>query len=291
MRTIFHDFSEELFCFHRIYSNSPDAQYRLPEVQETQHFHEHYELCVAFGDQLEVISENGAVHMDRPCIVLNAPYSFHNSYIASDSDYECYVFHFNTAFISSFDHRYFDVAEIYGKPATVIPTEAFSGELDAILRLWKDGDEYANVRRLLLVLLLELTQRHMSSAISDYRQNSSRLSYVWKIISYIGSHYQEPLTADGISKEFFISRQKLDADFKRVMHTTLKQYILDVRTVNAVRMLSLGGKSVEVAYACGFVSESHFIRTFSQRIGMPPTRFSKNTGAVSDWDLDEGKNE
>ncbi len=288
MRTIFHDFSEDLFCFHRVYSDQPDADWKLPDglKNEIQHFHAHYELTVTIAGQVNLLAGAENRLMNGPCVILHAPYSFHMSHALRDVPYECYVFHFSRELAESFDARYFNLNAIYANSLTVIPADEFRDELFARLSMWRDGEGEENAHRLLLVTLLELVGRHMNLALAPAAP-ASKQSYIYDVVKYISSHYSEPLSADDLSREFFVSRQKLDADFKSVMNTTLKQYILDIRTAEAVRMLSLGNKPSDVTYACGFVSESHFIRSFTQRIGVSPSKFAKTTGAVSDWDAEE----
>ncbi|MGN1128752.1 MAG: helix-turn-helix domain-containing protein, partial [Candidatus Flemingiibacterium sp.] len=58
---------------------------------------------------------------------------------------------------------------------------------------------------------------------------------------------------------------------------TIRQHIIDTRITTAMRMLSEGHKNSDVAYMCGFASESSFIHTFSERVGISPSKFAKNS--------------
>ncbi len=68
------------------------------------------------------------------------------------------------------------------------------------------------------------------------RAGERRGSYINKVIRYISDNLSHVMTADDISGEFFVSRAKLSADFKRETGMTLKQYVC-LQTIERARTM------------------------------------------------------
>lgn len=102
------------------------------------------------------------------------------------------------------------------------------------------------------------------------------------MIRYIREHFSEPLTSSYIADEFFISRTKLDRDFRFYTQTTIRQFLLNIRFKNALRLMR-GGMSVQsAANASGINDVSNFIRTFKVRYGMTPHRYINRVDIFGD---------
>ena len=281
MRTIFHDFTDEVYSFHRI-SDGFDPHYL--------HFHRHYELSVVTSGSLTIIADGVQLRENRPVIIFHAPYSFHEIIAEKGIPYDYHVFHFSSALYDSICTSMCSPQALYRASMTVIPLEGeLEKEIMPMLAAYSDAPERGNLRRLLLACILEIASRYHEQRIPLHHQGEPDASpkhprkdteYIIEIAKYIEKNFQEPITADSLAELYFISRQKLDADFKDVMDVTLRQYIIDTRIANAVRMLTMGESITSVTYDCGFVNESHFIRTFRQRIGITPGQFQKNGGGA-----------
>jgi len=278
MKTIFHDFTKDLYTFHRK-SNGFDPHYL--------HFHRHYEFSVVTSGDLDIISDGVKIHENRPVIIFHAPYSFHEIIASPGTVYDYYVFHFSEVLYDRICSTMCSPQALFRVPLTIIPIEDdFAAELLPLLGSYSSESGRENLRSLLMACILEIASRYRSSAIyptvAEEPDNKPRqgTDYVYEIAKYINENYQEPLTSESLAATFYISRQKLDADFKDVMDSTLRQFIIDTRIANAVRMLTLGKSITAVTFDCGFVNESHFIRTFRQRIGITPGQFQKNGGGT-----------
>ena len=65
-------------------------------------------------------------------------------------------------------------------------------------------------------------------------------------------------------------------DFKATTGQTPYQYVLSRRIARAQELLSAGEMPLaEVAYACGFASQSHMTDVFRQKLGVTPGRYRK----------------
>ncbi|MGF6773750.1 AraC family transcriptional regulator [Paraburkholderia sp. GAS199] len=76
---------------------------------------------------------------------------------------------------------------------------------------------------------------------------------------------EEIASACNLSRSYFIRA------FRETTHRTPHQWLLEQRIERAREMLRQSDASLsEIAIACGFSDQSHFTRTFSQLVGVPP---------------------
>jgi AraC-like DNA-binding protein len=76
---------------------------------------------------------------------------------------------------------------------------------------------------------------------------------------------EEIANACNLSRSYFIRA------FRETTHRTPHQWLLEQRIDRARDLLKHSDSSLtEIAMTCGFSDQSHFTRTFSQLVGMPP---------------------
>jgi len=92
------------------------------------------------------------------------------------------------------------------------------------------------------------------------------------------SNLEEPLKVDDIARQLNFTVRQLQRLFRNYLQCTPKQYYLDARLARAQRMLLQSTLSVlQVAVACGFVSASHFSKTYRNRYGVSPRQGRETT--------------
>jgi AraC-like DNA-binding protein len=70
--------------------------------------------------------------------------------------------------------------------------------------------------------------------------------------------------------------------FKRSMHRTFTEYVNELRTNEACRLLATGGVRItSVAFEAGFENLSYFNRVFRRTRGMSPSAYRQS------WSLDQ----
>ncbi|WP_165038030.1 AraC family transcriptional regulator [Enterococcus sp. ZJ1622] len=95
-------------------------------------------------------------------------------------------------------------------------------------------------------------------------------------VKYIGEHYAEQLTVEGIAKHLAVNRSHLSRVFHNHMGTSIKEYMIGVRINRAAFLLSLTNESVEnIAYQVGFNSLVVFSRMFKKSTGETATSYRK----------------
>lgn len=94
------------------------------------------------------------------------------------------------------------------------------------------------------------------------------------VINYIQHHLSEPIRAEEIAKELFMSRPYLSAKFKEETGETLTDFILKEKTEEAKRLLRYSDKSfTAIGSYLGFSSLGHFSQVFKKYTGRTPTEY------------------
>ena len=93
-------------------------------------------------------------------------------------------------------------------------------------------------------------------------------------LAYIDKNYMEKISADQLSIEVGLSKEKLQAGMQYVKGTTLHKYIQIVRLEKAKELLAYTNDPVKaVADASGFVNESHFCKLFKKIHFVSPVQY------------------
>ena len=99
---------------------------------------------------------------------------------------------------------------------------------------------------------------------------------VFGVVSYINEHFREPITLEKLSELFFVSKNTLCRNFRRVMKCSVMEYLSVVRFNLAKRLLSETEKSMsEIAELCGYSSANYFSLIFKRSIGISPREYRK----------------
>ena len=112
-------------------------------------------------------------------------------------------------------------------------------------------------------------QYHM---ILEYTQKVERIrlgkrpgKLVIDVANYIQHHLSEPITAEEIAKELYLSRPYLSRKFIEETGESLTDFILKEKTEEAKRLLRYSDKTLTaISNYLGFSSQSHFSRVFKK---------------------------
>ena len=93
---------------------------------------------------------------------------------------------------------------------------------------------------------------------------------IMEIISYINLHLTEPQSLDEIASHFFISKNYLNANFKKYLSTTVMDYIRYKRLILAKQAIQAGESAMDAALQSGFADYSSFYRAYVKYAGTSP---------------------
>ncbi|MFJ4156135.1 GlxA family transcriptional regulator [Pseudomonas sp. NPDC089752] len=94
-----------------------------------------------------------------------------------------------------------------------------------------------------------------------------------EVIALMEANLEEPLTPAQLSRVVNLSHRQIQRLFKEQLDTTPQKYYFQLRITEARRLIQNSDASIfEVSIACGFVSCTHFSRSYSAFFGHPPSR-------------------
>lgn len=103
-------------------------------------------------------------------------------------------------------------------------------------------------------------------------------------IQFIKENFNKPITLENISASANLSPVYFHRLFKTFSGKTPLEYLNDIRIKNAKKLLLTTNKTVEeIAFSCGFNSQSYFNIFFKKQLGITPMQFKKT--AVDDYEI------
>lgn len=93
-------------------------------------------------------------------------------------------------------------------------------------------------------------------------------------LQYITQHLTEDLSLNVVANHVSLSPTYFHGFFKRALGKTLHEYVEEKRISRAIElMLSTDMTLAEIAYACGFSSQSYFSSAFKRKMNAAPRRY------------------
>jgi AraC-like DNA-binding protein len=112
--------------------------------------------------------------------------------------------------------------------------------------------------------------------IDGLRATPNSFGRLSRAVKHLHTNHAKPLTTRQLAAMVGISSSQFDRRFRKLFHTTLRQYLLRIRVHAACRLLTQTDKSItEVALEAGFYDHAHFTRTFSKLMGLAPFAYRK----------------
>jgi AraC-like DNA-binding protein len=132
-----------------------------------------------------------------------------------------------------------------------------------------DSTTQISVDGLLLQSIAEITR-------AVYRVKSVVPDWVKKVQEILKSSITDRMTLQMLSSETGIHPVHLSKEFPKYFNAGFGQYIRALRVQKATSLLANQNLSLsEIAFACGFSDQSHFIRSFKEAMGTTPLKFRK----------------
>lgn len=123
--------------------------------------------------------------------------------------------------------------------------------------------------------------RLVSLIAKHYEEEKSRICEdivpycVKKALSIISEEYSESISLVRLAGSASCSVAYLSRSFKNAVGISVYRYLTEFRLKKARKLLMEGASVTEVCYAVGFTDTSNFIRTFKEKYGITPYKFSK----------------
>lgn len=101
-----------------------------------------------------------------------------------------------------------------------------------------------------------------------------------KIKNYLLQHYSDPdLSLQMVSEELNMGKREVGRRILEYSGLMFKPYLNQIRIQAAKEKLERTNMRIqEVAYACGYMNVEHFTRTFTEKVGCSPSKYSFGEG-------------
>ena len=97
-----------------------------------------------------------------------------------------------------------------------------------------------------------------------------------RVVAFIDKNYARPITLQTIAAEAGMSVTHFRRRFTGILHITPARYLATIRVNTAIKLLtSTHMLLTEIAHACGFYDQSHFIRTFKRLRRQTPAQYRR----------------
>ena len=120
------------------------------------------------------------------------------------------------------------------------------------------------------ILFLEASKRETA------HKSDSSIDRIKTAVSYINANYQNKLGLDEIAMICNISKSEFCRSFKRVMHRTPFDYIMDLRLRKSIELLDDGHGVTDSALSSGFFDSSYYTKMFKRYMGCTPREYLKS---------------
>lgn len=239
------------------------------------HIHENYELyCLVKGD-VDYIVEGHLYNLRPGAILLMRPSETHKLIVKSKQEYERYVLNFRHDFIleNGFSK---DILSPYlsrelGEKNLYLPSEfEHITPLSYLEKIFKEARQlnYADVVLSNLVSLLSsISVAFCNKEIVDTDSDIGN-----KIISFVNRNLTDDISTEAIASYVHLSPSQVSRIFKKLMGTSIHNYIISKRLILFHEKLSMGKSALNASQECGFHDYSSFYRIYKKRFGKPPTK-------------------
>ncbi|PQP83925.1 AraC family transcriptional regulator [Paenibacillus sp. PCH8] len=252
---------------------------------EFQHFHDFYEICILLDRTAAHIIEGSLYEIQPLDIVLLRPSLLHKTQYPKGTPPKRLMINFAMPrHVPGLENGYTELFSIFDEP---IPVYRFSEErrkavlapLNEIFVLSQHASALHSIE-IHSKFVEFLCAIHRYSGENSYvreETGSSISERMYAIASYIHSHYQNELSLEEISKQFYVSAHHLSRQFNKVTGFTFTEYIQMTRIRNAQQMLLHSNQKItDIATHCGFTSFSQFNRIFNKWNGMSPSVYRRS---------------
>lgn len=243
-----------------------------PRQEEfSMHLHDDCEiLCFLSGDAKYIV-EGSVYPLHRGDIIIIARSESHRLLLRSDKPYSRIVMNFTPKnadapllkkLMRPFNEKEFGSLNRY--PASLFTDSAAIDYLERIIL--SEPQELKDAY--LTVLLNELSEQFL---ILKENAKAPEANVCADVLQYLNRHLTETLSLELLSKRFFISKSQLNRNFKRVMGSTVWEYITEKRLLLAKSLIENGEHPTKIYIDCGFSDYSVFYRAYRTKFHSSPS--------------------
>ena len=239
------------------------------------HSHDHYEIYVLTRGERSLFLNNSLYHVVAPCIVTIPPQNLHRT---EGGAYERYNVLVLPQYLGEYEKSVLEKHALTIYSPSKEQFDVIVHLVQAMQRLDGKKDETSeHIVRSLFTSFVHVYSELSESGKTPIMKSADGLSYLsLKLVDYMNTHYGENISLSLLSEKFFVSKSSLLYIFKRDLKCTPMNFLLNLRIMNAKKLLTTSDKSVaEISRICGFSSPNYFGDIFKLKEQLTPMQYRK----------------
>jgi AraC-like DNA-binding protein len=206
-------------------------------------------------------------------LVLRKPNQTSNSKL----HFKCYFIHFQVDSDSPIYNELFSMPEYF----TFINDKVYQPLFESIFKHLvqnhdNETDYFISSKLLELIYHLQKDQKHNLQVKPTSLQKENLC--IKTAVEYITKHFDKPLCLKDLGQLTGYSPNHFQRIFTFVMGVSPQKYLEGLRIEHAKYLLAKNlGNLTEIAYECGFSSQSYFSKVFKKHTLLTPNEFMQNT--------------
>jgi AraC-like DNA-binding protein len=266
-------------------------EFLQPRFNSPFHMHDEFELIAIIKSHGKLYSGNNVVNFSDGNLFLFAPglpHCFYNTHGYEDSREMAHAFgiFFKKDFLGS---GFFEKTETIRLNRMIKKAEygiqIINPSVALINKILNIGMK-KNLERLsdLILILNELSGKkyiQLSNSIDGFNTGLRESKIVNDVFRYVAENFQDRITLKTAASIANMQKAAFCRYFMRKTKKKFSEFVNEIRITHARKLLAETDKSVkEVAYECGYESNSYFNRQFKNYCTISPFDFRKNIRQV-----------
>ena len=241
------------------------------------HNHPYAELVIVDKGDIVYTAGGRIKRVGDKSLLYNPPGAIHNPFVQYSRLYERYKIKFYPSDIIGALQTSDEILKIMSSPLIKEIGDSEHEEIYLAARRLFSGRRNGDSLPLGIEVKTAILYLITAAYFSEERMSGCERQYIDDVTEYISSHIGDKLTAEELASRHFVSKSKLNYDFKAYSNMTINEYVTLTRIERAKELLSLGRSVSSVAQECGFSSPSYFIKVFADTVGETPLKYQINT--------------
>ncbi len=258
----------------------------------TMHAHDFYEIYCLLNGKMNFLVDGRSFPLEPGTILLVAPGELHKPDIEGPPrDFDRIVLWMNPGLVSSLYGLFPQVLQVFDeqqqRSRLVIPDpKTYQIMLNLMQSLLYEKEladaDSPYLSNLILTQLLINISRILRLHPEPNRKPTTRYAAIMKVYEYINQNYQNKINVNYLCEHFFMDRNTLTRQFRRVIGMTPGEYLRRKRLEEAYALIRRGSAVLDAGYQCGFTDYSAFYRAFRAVYGINPSQLITENGAYKE---------
>lgn len=234
-------------------------------------FHIFNEIVFLIEKEAEFASDTINQQIGSGTLVIIPKEHYHQfELVGKEEDYHRYILQFeNVAGLETLIKECLDTVKVFTNVSKSILT-LFDSLANSITSV-NEEEQKILLKAILPLMLMELKYNTDATGITVSQDDP----VIQKVLNYINQHYLDNICVDSISVELNYSKTYISHRFKKIMHTSVYNYILQKKLIHAYNLIRNGTSASDTALICGFKEYSGFYKVFKKHFGFPPSKIGQ----------------